>query len=63
MRNHCREIELKLDRVLGVGIGAEFAAIFPPLRRYRRLCNRTDFSGRVFPGRFGLVNSGTRERK
>ncbi len=31
MRNHRREIQLKLDRILGVGIGAEFAAIFPPL--------------------------------
>ena len=30
VRNHRREIQLKLDRVLGVGIGAEFAAVLPP---------------------------------
>ncbi len=31
MWNDRLEIEFKLDRILGVGIGAEFAAIFPPL--------------------------------
>ena len=31
MRNDCGEIELKLDRVFRVGVGAEFASIFPPI--------------------------------